>query len=100
MTTATPLTFQPQRSQSFLDDPGTGTVVLHFGQVICPDCGRSVDVSAEQGSPASGYCPGGCPTPLVVACDDSHLRLDDSRPPIGYGCLCGDPLCRAWEAVG
>lgn len=94
------IAFKPGRVQSFLDDESQGEVVLYFGQVVCHGCGLAVEVSSEAEVHSSGYCTHGCGNRITVQVDPRHLRLDDSRPRAsGHGCVCGDPLCRSWEAV-
>lgn len=73
--------------------------LYHFGEVVCPSCGRSTAVSAQLGEVEFGCCPR-CRTPIPVRVDPLHLRMDDSRSAAaGHGCVCGDRYCQEWEAV-
>jgi hypothetical protein len=92
MTTATLLTFQPLRSQPFLNDEGNGSIVLFFGQVGCPQCLRPIEVQAEADGECSGYCPS-CGALITVSVDMRPLQ------PARNCDYCDDPECRAREAV-
>ncbi len=90
------LLFVPEHSELFLDDSGSGEVVVYFGHIVCPSCHHRVPVQAT-GEKEIGYCPvARCWEQLTVAVDPEHLplRCDDSRPSEEYVCICGDDDCR------
>lgn len=91
------LRFEPEHSKVFLDDDGSGEVLVYFGYLDCPGCHHRIEVSAESGPmPTIDYCPGPrCGTRIVVGVEAHYLRPDDSLT----GCICGDEDCEYWSEL-